>query len=37
MSPRFAPDDARWNIGWFGRVIARECLDPDIERPWAVP
>lgn len=27
-----APDDARGNIGGFGRVTAKECLDPDTER-----
>lgn len=33
-SARFVPEDDRWNIGWFGRDMARDCLDPDIDLPW---
>ena len=33
-SAKFAPDDDRWNRGWFGRGGARDCRDPDIDRAW---
>ena len=32
-SARFVPDEDRWNSGWFGRDIARDCL-PDMLLPW---
>ena len=35
-SARFVPDDERWNNGCAGRDMARDCLDPDMERPWPV-
>jgi len=31
-SARLVPDDERWNKGWLGRGMARDCLDPDMER-----
>lgn len=33
-SARFVPEDERGNSGWLGRDMARECLEPDMERPW---
>lgn len=34
MSARLVPDDERWKSGWLGRDMARDCLDPDIDRTW---
>lgn len=34
MSARFAPEDVRWSIGWVSFDMARDCLDPETERPW---
>lgn len=31
-SPRFVPDEVRWNMGWLGRGMS-EWRDPDMERP----
>ena len=33
-STRLVPDDERWKCGWLGRDMARDCLDPDMERAW---
>lgn len=33
-SARFVPEDERWKCGWLGRDMARDCLDPDMERAW---
>jgi hypothetical protein len=34
MSARFPPEDDREKRGCAGRLMARDCLDPDIERTW---
>ena len=36
-SGRFVPEDERPNMGCVGRLMARECLDPDMERTWLLP
>lgn len=34
ISARLVPEEERPNKGWLGRDMARDCLDPDMDRTW---
>jgi hypothetical protein len=33
-SAKFVPDEERWKSGWFGRDVASEAREPEIDRTW---
>jgi hypothetical protein len=31
ISARLVPDEERWKMGWLGRDMASDCLEPDMD------
>ena len=36
FSYKFAPDEERWKMGWFGLLGASDMREPDAERRWVL-